>query len=61
MSFLSFLSRQLAELLGFTKLDLIQELLTNRQVIVNSMLESSERLLSSGGGHGEVERGGRRE
>ena len=53
-----FVERQLAELLGLTKLDLIQELLTNRQMIVSSMLESSDRLLSSGGGgYGEVERG----
>ena len=41
------MSFQLAELLGFTKLDLIQELLTHRQSIVSSMLENSDRLLSS--------------
>ncbi len=48
MSYLDFfLYFQLAELLGFTKLDLIQELLTHRQSIVSSMLENSDRLLSS--------------
>lgn len=39
---------QLAELLGFSKLDLIQELLGNRHAIVNSVLQDTSNLLKSG-------------
>lgn len=56
-----FLCWQLAELLGFTKLDLIQDLLTHRQAIVSSMLENSDRLLSSSDMQGRGRRGGERE
>lgn len=58
ISYMVCISLQLAELLGFTKLDLIRELLTNRQVIVSSMLEDSDRLLTSSDAPGNVEGGG---
>ena len=39
---------QLAELLGFSQLDLIQELLTHRQEVVASALDNSALLLTRG-------------
>ena len=39
---------QLAELLGFSQLDLIQQLLTHRHEIVDSTLKDATALLKSG-------------
>ena len=47
MHLLSYLL-QLAELLGFSQLDLIQQLLTHRHEIVDSTLKDATALLKSG-------------